>query len=696
MSRFTERMFGRNKNAVVNFIDLDNNNKSIASSGELTGKQGEPIDYDPTGKINEFLDRGYVLAQNNFNPDHRQPRFSGDDDTYVISFHHGYQTIDFAHPGFGFTKEQLQKKLKQTVHFAGAASRTPDDEVSEVSFKRSIKIDRVTATAVADQGWQPAKQNFLKVGIPTLPGFIPDKTVVGGKQVTPQDKDVSYTVNFKVNRQPSVNNQKAIIQYVDLTSNNQIITVDNLVGKPNMPIDYDPQNKIDELKQGGYVLVNNGFNAGGDIQFFSNDDNYVPVFVITMKSTAVAVDKKHPNDKVDPANYQRQVNFTVSFKGAGTDTPAPKTQTAALSRTVTAIPSTGQILEQGPYTSEWHSSIDQFKPVAVPAIKGFHADQKTVQPAAISAQNQEVTVNYFPNGHIVPVLANGQAITNADQPVFETDPHDPTKVLADEIVPKVKGYRTDLMTVTPEDAGQDKQVVFKQVKKDDVLVIPVGKHGANQSGGGNNQSASDRQSRPASQNEQTAPRSPQQLKQTAVNSSNEEEPKDQVAIINFIDVDHNGVQLTSSGPLVGKPGESINDLYSTRIPLKAIEKAGYEVVFNNFDRDGFVQRFDNNNLMTQIFTIGVRRKMPKGGNNSLMQRGNQTNGAKIERVTQMASRAQDLVMDQGEQDENGLVKEHSNTISSVISTLLDVVTTILSLIFMLGNGNKKDKKKIKK
>ena len=29
---------------------------------------------------------------------------------------------------------------------------------------------------------------------------------------------------------------------------------------------------------------------------------------------------------------------------------------------------------------------------------------------------------------------------------------------------------------------------------------------------------------------------------------------DQVAIINFIDLDHDGIQLTSSGPLTGKPG----------------------------------------------------------------------------------------------------------------------------------------------
>ena len=40
-----------------------------------------------------------------------------------------------------------------------------------------------------------------------------------------------------------------------------------------------------------------------------------------------------------------------------------------------------------------------------------------------------------------------------------------------------------------------------------------------------------------------------------------------------------------------------------------IKKAGYHVVFNNFDSDGFVQRFDNNDLMTQVFSIGVSKKI---------------------------------------------------------------------------------------
>ncbi|WP_236629378.1 MULTISPECIES: mucus-binding protein [Lactobacillus] len=41
--------------------------------------------------------------------------------------------------------------------------------------------------------------------------------------------------------------------------------------------------------------------------------------------------------------------------------------------------------------------------------------------------------------------------------------------------------------------------------------------------------------------------------------------------------------------------------------MKVIKQAGYEVVFDTFDKRGVIQRCDNNKLMTQIFTIGVRR-----------------------------------------------------------------------------------------
>lgn len=87
---------------------------------------------------------------------------------------------------------------------------------------------------------------------------------------------------------------------------------------------------------------------------------------------------------------------------------------------------------------------------------------------------------------------------------------------------------------------------------------------------------------------------------------------EQMAIVNYIDLDNEGKQITSSGPLYGLPGEIINNLYSTRVPMNAIEEAGFEVVFNNFDGNGQQHKFnDTTNPVTQVFTIGLCHKDSK-------------------------------------------------------------------------------------
>ncbi|MFA7715685.1 hypothetical protein ABMX53_01980 [Lactobacillus acidophilus] len=87
----------------------------------------------------------------------------------------------------------------------------------------------------------------------------------------------------------------------------------------------------------------------------------------------------------------------------------------------------------------------------------------------------------------------------------------------------------------------------------------------------------------------------------------QEQKKLEMAIITFIDIDKNGTQIMTSGAITGQPGESINDSYSTKEPLKTLKNEGYEVVFNNFDIPGMVQRFDNNDLQPQVFTIGLKK-----------------------------------------------------------------------------------------
>lgn len=610
-------MFKKSR-AVVNYIDLDNNNAKIDTSGELTGKSGSQIEYDPADKIQSLVSEGYILVNDEFST---HPIFSNDEEEFQITFKHGHQVVDAGHLAFGLNKSQLQKVITQTVHYTGAAMRTLKDNVTEVVFNRILEFDKVTGGQIGDKGWKPKSQRFMMIGTPTLPGFIPDKAVVGGEQVTPNSEDKTYTVNFSVNRELANDNQKAIIKYVDISAGNSEITSDELEGKPNLPIDYSPEKRIKELTNEGYILVNNGFNPNNEVEFFSNSDSYTPTFIITLKHTSVAVDTAHPNAKVDPSEYQRTVKFVVNFTGAGEQTPESVTQTINWSRTVTAIGSSGKVIPNGEYTTEWKADQDSYRTVEVPSINGYYANVKEVVPNKPALDDKTQTVTYQENGKMVPFDENGNVISGADQIPFETDPNDPTRILADQIVPDIKGYTHQKMTINPADPGRDVKVTYQSKDDNDVMVVHVGDKNHQEPTQESSSATQNVQGQPTAQ-ENTSQQNvvpqptqptyqPSTQRQTANVPAFMSQPNDQVAIVNFIDVDHNGMQLTSSGPLTGKPGESINDLYSTEIPLKAIRNAGYEVVFNSFDQDGFIQRFDNNDLMIQVFTIGVRKRRDK-------------------------------------------------------------------------------------
>lgn len=332
----------------------------------------------------------------------------------------------------------------------------------------------------------------MLVGTPTLPGFVPDLVEAGGETVTPTDEDKEYTVTFNVNNQPSANEQSAIVKYVDISDQNRVILQKEVHGQANLPISYDPESELKQLQAKGYVLVNNGFNKDGEVQFFGNADGYQPIFVMTMKGDAIAVNKEHPNKAVDPSLYTATSKLTVKFTGLEQDLE-DNVQTAHWNRTVTFSPSAGKVIEHGRYDTPWAADIDRYQSIKVPKVMGYQAEADIVEAPPLSREDQVVTVKY------------------------------------------TKGDSEPVQSSEPDEA-------------------------------------------------------------------------EQVAIINFIDVDDHGRSITSSGLITGDPGENIKELYSTENPLNFLQKAGYHVVFNDFDRDGVEPRFNNNALLPQVFTIGVSKK----------------------------------------------------------------------------------------
>lgn len=486
-------------------------------------------------------------------------------------------------------------------------------------------IDKVTKKIVGSLDWRPEKQPYMMITTPEVPGYITENTVVGGKTVTPDDCDREYTVEYKVNEQPSTNEQKVIVSYVDFDDENREIVADTLTGQANMLVDYDPKKTIGELEKQGYTLVENGYNPIGEVQFFSNNDDYVPTFNVTMKHRIGQVDADHPSDKVDKNEYVNEVSFFVNYEGAGSDTPADNVQKARWSRGLTVDLVTGEVFADGQYTTGWQVDRENYDDVPVPVVAGYHADKKVVAGGKVTKESVTKKVAYTANGHIIPVDADGNSC--------------------------------DIKTTAPYNPAKDLEVTYKPKKTEDTWVIPVGQKTEKAKA----EKPKQEQTTTPEKKEESKPVAPKP-KQAASELKPKKDQNDQVAIINFIDLDNNGKQLASSGPLTGKPGESINDLYSTEIPLKAIAQTGYHVVFNGFDGDGQIQKFNSNDLMTQVFTVGLSKL------------------TKSETKAKAPEKQSDVDLD--------AVREATINNKDTAAMALGIAATIISLIGVISKENK--------
>ncbi|MRH72548.1 YSIRK-type signal peptide-containing protein, partial [Lactobacillus reuteri] len=276
--------------------------------------------------------------------------------------------------------------------------------------------------------------------VPNVPGYTPSVPTV-----TPTDPGKDTPVPYN----PIVNDQTAVVNYVDQDNNNaQIATSGNLTGKPGSVINYSTANQIKQLEDQGYVLVSDGFPVGA---VFDNDDNTTQTYTVVLKHGTTTFKPDKPGTPGEPINpnypdgpkitnedvdYLKDVKFTVHYVGAGNNNPADNVQNAQWTRSITVDNVTGKIIS----STEWVSNKGSYDGVKTPVVNGYHADRAQVDGPSVTMEDQEATVTYVPNGKIIPVDPNGTPIPDAPTPQYPTDPTDPTKVTPDEPVPTIPGY----------------------------------------------------------------------------------------------------------------------------------------------------------------------------------------------------------------------------------------------------------------
>lgn len=434
----------RRQKAEIKFIDVDDNNRELATSGELKGKPGKEIPYNTAEVLKNLTAKGYEVVTNDFDSEEQKPVFGNSRDYVQIFFvvlKHKKQVVNSENPFSGIDTSLYEKEVHRTIRFSGIDNKKLDDIVQTAILKRNLTVDLVTKKIIPGEytsQWH-SSETYPSVSVPVVSGYHTRIREVVALPVEKQDltEEVKYypngyliPVDVNHNKFSEIDKKQLITNSIDPT-------------KVVLP-ELDLKNIV--LKQ------------IKEVEIADPSRNYEIPYLLVHKY--VVVDEKHPQEVISPAYYRRIVTARVHYQGAGDQTPPDAEQTVRWTRTITYDEVSKEIIENGMYTTDWVADKDIFEATPTPVIKGFAANIGLIGEHPVTETDLMATITYTPLGKMIPVDEHGNEIKNAMHPTYVNDPYDPVRVLFTEEVPEVPGYAPVKNTISVNDPFTDIKVAY--------------------------------------------------------------------------------------------------------------------------------------------------------------------------------------------------------------------------------------------
>lgn len=434
----------RRQKAEIKFIDVDDNNRELATSGKLKGKPEKEIPYNTAEVLKNLTAKGYEVVTNDFDSEKQNPVFGNSRDYVQIFFvvlKHKKQVVNSEHPFSGIDASLYEKEVHRTIRFSGIDNKKLDDVVQTAILKRNLTVDLVTKKIIPGEytsQWH-SSETYPSVSVPVVSGY---HTKISKVVASPVEKqDVTEEVKYYSN---------GYLIPVDV-NHNEFSEIDK---KQLITNSIDPTKVVlPELDLKNIVL-----KQIKEVEIADPSRNYEIPYLLVHKY--VAVDEKHPQEVISPSYYRRIVTARVHYQGAGDQTPPDAEQTVRWTRTITYDEVSKEIIENGMYTTDWVADKDIFEATPTPVIKGFAANIGLIGEHPVTATDLMATITYTPLGKMIPVDEHGNEIKNAMHPTYVNDPYDPVRVLFTEEVPEVPGYAPVKNTISVNDPFTDIKVSY--------------------------------------------------------------------------------------------------------------------------------------------------------------------------------------------------------------------------------------------
>ncbi|WP_439645219.1 mucin-binding protein, partial [Lacticaseibacillus camelliae] len=325
----------------VQYVDDDNNEAQVGTSGTLAGRTGTSTNWAAT------VPAGYTLAPGQAATG--SYTFKATDNPDV--------TIHLVH-----AKKTATVTTTYTVNYAGLPSSLLPNSVAH-----SVDWTATTDEATGKTSYVPAANIVAGVNSPSIPGYTPDQTetpTIALTTMTQTPTDVTTTVTYH----PASATLK--VTYVDDVTG-ETVTTDHVNGVTGGTGDYQVN-----VPAGGYVLAKN--QASTLTYTLTPDETDDLIVHITHNVTHTT------------ATTTRTITYVVG--GDSEKTPAPKTQRVTWNIVTDQVMGISVATPQGGYAE-----------VISPEIPGYTPDVAVVTQQGLGAQaiknvsdlkNDQVTVTY--------------------------------------------------------------------------------------------------------------------------------------------------------------------------------------------------------------------------------------------------------------------------------------------------------------
>ena len=305
----------------------------------------------------------------------------------------------------GVKESDLNKDDDRTIYYKKDTEDGEDisDPVTQKSHIERIARFNYVTKEITYEEW--TTDTVPEQESPEIPHWQTDRLKVDGVTINHESAPMEdeYVIYTKVE-------EKGSVRFVD-DGDTDIADKVPLQGYDEDPFNYDPQETMDYLHNGGWDLTNNGYPKEED-RFFDSDPTVDQDYVIAYtphiekipyndpKAPGTPTDRGRVNypEGVDEADLNKTFTRTIYYKYEdGTQAKEPETQTVTLHRDAYFNYVTGNV-----EYSNW--TTDKMGNVESPVIDGYTADILNVDGLDITVESnpEDVTVTYRKNPENTP------------------------------------------------------------------------------------------------------------------------------------------------------------------------------------------------------------------------------------------------------------------------------------------------------